>query len=153
MLQSGRTDGKRWDEILADEAGLQELADEDLKARLLQLEAQLNRPATDEELCLYVQFPRDALDFIKFEERFGQTWLLPPDVWFHEGGIPDGARSRLPMKPARRTILTSYRHSEPQTASKPLFWWTTTFRLIRRSFQKTGRSRTYKRTSESLLRT
>jgi len=92
VLQSGRTDGKRWDEILADEAGLQELADEDLKARLVQLEAQLKRPATDEELCMYLQFPRDALDFIKFEERFGQTWLLPPDVWFRKGGFPDGAR-------------------------------------------------------------
>jgi pyruvate carboxylase len=92
VLESGRTDGKRWWQILADEAGLQELAEEDLTARRLQLESHLKRPATDEELCLYVQFPRDALDFIKFEERFGQTWLLPPDVWFHEGGFPDGTR-------------------------------------------------------------
>jgi len=92
VLESGRTDGKRWQQILADEAGLQELADEDLKARRVQLESHLQRPATDEELCMYVQFPRDALDFIKFEERFGQTWLLPPDVWFREGGFPDGAR-------------------------------------------------------------
>ncbi len=92
VLERGRSDGKRWDEILADEAGLQELADEDLKARRLQLESQLKRPATDDELCMYVQFPRDALDFIKFEERFGQSWLLPPDVWFREGGFPDGAR-------------------------------------------------------------
>ena len=92
VLESGRTDGKKWWQILADEAGLQEIVHEDLKARRLQLESHLKRPATDEELCLYVQFPRDALDFIKFEERFGQTWLLPPDVWFHEGGFPDGAR-------------------------------------------------------------
>jgi len=92
VLEQGRTDGKRWVEILADEAGLQELADEDLKARRLQLESLLKRPATEEELCLYVQFPRDALDFIKFEERFGQTWLLPPDVWFREGGFSDGTR-------------------------------------------------------------
>ena len=92
VLESGRTDGKRWDAILADEAGLLVLADEDLKASRLELESQLKRPATDEELCMYVQFPRDALDFIQFEERFGQTWLLPPDVWFREGGFPDGAR-------------------------------------------------------------
>ncbi|SPF46339.1 Pyruvate carboxyltransferase [Syntrophobacter sp. SbD1] len=92
VLERGRTDGKKWDEILAGEAGLQELADEDLKARRFQLESQIKRPATDEELCLFVQFPRDALDFIKFEERFGQTWLLPPDVWFHKGGFRDGAR-------------------------------------------------------------
>jgi len=92
VLESGRLDGKKWDKILEDEAGLQELPDEDLDARRVQLESQIKRSATDEELCMYVQFPRDALDFILFEERFGQTWLLPPDVWFHEGGFPDGAR-------------------------------------------------------------
>jgi pyruvate carboxylase len=92
VLESGRTDGKRWREILADEGGLQDLADEDLKSRRLQLESRLKRPATNEELCMYLQFPRDALDFIRFEERFGQTWLLPPEVWFHKGGFADGTR-------------------------------------------------------------
>ena len=76
-------------------------ADEDLKARRLQLELQLKRAATDEELCMYAQFPRDALDFFKFEERFGQTWLLPPDVWFHEGGFPDGTRISFPDETGR----------------------------------------------------
>ncbi|MGC8490197.1 MAG: pyruvate carboxylase [Syntrophobacteraceae bacterium] len=92
VLESGRTDGKTWQEILADEGGLQDIPDEDLKARRLQLESRLRRPATQEELCLYVQFPRDAVEFIKFEERFGQTWLLPPEVWFHRGGFADGTR-------------------------------------------------------------
>ncbi|MDA8308036.1 MAG: pyruvate carboxylase [Deltaproteobacteria bacterium] len=92
VLESGRTDGKKWDKILADEGGLQDIADEDLKARRLQLESRLKRPSTNEELCMYVQFPRDALDFIHFEERFGQTWLLPPEVWFHRGGFADGTR-------------------------------------------------------------
>ena len=92
VLERGRTDGKSWEAILADEGGLQEIADEDMTARRHQLESRLKRPPTDEELCLYLQFPRDALEFIKFEERFGQTWLLPPDVWFHEGGFPDGSR-------------------------------------------------------------
>ncbi len=92
VLESGRTDAKSWQQILADEAGVQELADEDLNARRIQLSSQIKRPATDEELCIYAQFPRDALEFIKFEERFGQTWLLPPDVWFHEGGFSDGTR-------------------------------------------------------------
>ncbi len=92
VLESGRTDGKKCDKILADEGGLQDIADEDLKARRLQLESRLKRPSTNEELCMYVQFPRDALDFIHFEERFGQTWLLPPEVWFHRGGFADGTR-------------------------------------------------------------
>ena len=98
VLEDGRKDGKRWQEILAEKAGVQELADDDLKARRLQLESRLKRPATDEELCIYLQFPRDALEFIKFEERFGQTWLLPPEVWFHEGGFPDGSRITFPDK-------------------------------------------------------
>jgi len=92
VLEAGRTDGKMWDEILADEGGLKQPANEDLDARRLELQSHLKRPPTDEELCIYVQFPRDALDFFKFEERFGKTWLLPPDVWHHEGGFPDGAR-------------------------------------------------------------
>ncbi len=92
VLESGRTDGKKWNVILAEEGGLQDLADEDFKARRLMLESALKRPATKEELCMYLQFPRDALDFIKFEERFGKTWLLPPEVWFHKGGFADGTR-------------------------------------------------------------
>ncbi len=92
VLESGRADGKGWDEILADEGGLQDLADEDFKARRLQLESKLKRLSTNEELCIYLQFPRDALEFMKFEERFGKTWLLPPEVWFHKGGFPDGTR-------------------------------------------------------------
>jgi len=96
VLENGRTDGKRWQEILAERAGVQELPYEDMKARRLQLSSHIKRSATDEELCIYSQFPRDALDFIKFEERFGQTWLLPPEVWFHEGGFPDGSRITFP---------------------------------------------------------
>lgn len=92
VLESGRTDRKKWDRILAEEGGVQQLPDEDLTAMRLQLSSKLKRFATDEELCIYTQFPRDALEFIKFEERFGQTWLLPPEVWFHEGAFPDGTR-------------------------------------------------------------
>jgi pyruvate carboxylase len=98
VLEDGRTDGKRWQEIMAERAGVHELPDEDMKAKRLQLSSHIKRPATDEELCIYSQFPRDALDFIKFEERFGQTWLLPPDVWFHEGGFADGSRITFPDK-------------------------------------------------------
>ena len=96
VLENGRTDGKRWDEILAEEAGIQQVPDEDLSLKRRQLESQLNRTVTEEELCMYLHFPRDAVDFFKFEERFGKTWLLPPDVWFHEGGFPDGHRITFP---------------------------------------------------------
>jgi pyruvate carboxylase len=91
VLQPGRAD-KRWEEILADEAGMPEIPDEDLTAKRLHLEAQLKRPVTEDELCLYLQFPHDALEFFKFEDKFGKTWLLPPEVWFHKGGFSDGTK-------------------------------------------------------------
>lgn len=92
VLESGRTDGKRWDEILSTEAGVQHLADEDLDERRRQLALKLKRPLTEEELCLALQFPRDAVEYFLFEERFGKTWMLPPEVWFNRGGFADGTR-------------------------------------------------------------
>jgi pyruvate carboxylase len=96
VLENQRSDGKLWYQILADEAGLQDLADEDPTNRRQQLESALNRSATDEELCLYLQFPRDALEYFRFEDKFGKPWLLPPEVWFRRGGFEDGARVTFP---------------------------------------------------------
>ena len=96
VLESNRTDGKRWYQILSDEAGIQKLPDEDLEARRAFLEGELKRSVSDEELCLYLQFPRDALEYFRFEDRFGKTWLLPPDVWFNRKGFADGTRISFP---------------------------------------------------------
>ncbi len=96
VLEDGRKDGKKWDEILATEAGMQEIPPEDFTARRRQLETTLNRSVTEEELSMYVQFPRDAAEFFKFEDQFGKTWLLPPEIWFHKGGFPDGTRITFP---------------------------------------------------------
>lgn len=96
VLESNRTDGKRWYQILSDEAGIQKLPDEDLDARRAFLEGELKRHVSDEELCLYLQFPRDALEYFRFEDRFGKTWLLPPDVWFNRKGFSDGTRISFP---------------------------------------------------------
>jgi len=96
VLEHQRTDGKKWYQILADEAGIQQLPDENLEHKTSELERELKRPATEQELCLYVQFPRDALNYFRFEEQFGKTWLLPPDIWFKRGGFEDGTRITLP---------------------------------------------------------
>lgn len=92
VLEYHRTDGKKWRQIMEEEAGLQQLADDDLEERRRQLNLELKRPSTEEELCLYAQFPRDALEYFRFEERFGKTWLLPPNVWFNREGFKDGTR-------------------------------------------------------------
>ncbi len=96
VLESGRTDGKHWQQVLFEEGGVQKIADEDFPKLRHQMEAQLKRAVSDEELCLYAQFPRDALEFFKFEDKFGKTWLLPPDIWFHEGGFSNGTRITFP---------------------------------------------------------
>jgi pyruvate carboxylase len=54
------------------------------------LEGELDRPATDEDLVLYLQFPFDSLAFFKFQARCGKAWLLPPEIWFRQGGFKDG---------------------------------------------------------------
>ncbi len=41
-------------------------------------------------------FPRDAVEYFRFAEQFGKTWLLPPDVWFKRGGFEDGTRITFP---------------------------------------------------------
>ncbi len=96
VLEHNRKDGKKWRQILEEEGGITRPPDEDLEARRRELQGKINRPATDEELCLYLQFPRDAVDYFKFENKFGKTWMLPTEVWFHRGGFQDGDRITFP---------------------------------------------------------
>ncbi|WP_448381729.1 pyruvate carboxylase [Desulfosoma sp.] len=96
VLEHKRRDGKKWYQILADEAGIQKLPDVDLEAKRRELEERIKRPADDESLCLYLQFPKDAVEYFRFEETFGKTWLLPPKVWYRRGGFHDGETILIP---------------------------------------------------------
>lgn len=69
-----------------------DLKSEDIKKREKEFENQLNYQPSDEDLALYLLFPRDFVEFVKFEEKFGRTWLLPPDIWFHKGRFENGKR-------------------------------------------------------------
>jgi pyruvate carboxylase len=90
VLEFQRYDSKKWPEILAAEGGMQKSGDADLKMERRRLEGELDRPASDEDLVLYLQFPFDAVSFFKFQARCGKAWLLPPEVWFRRGGFKDG---------------------------------------------------------------
>lgn len=92
VLEHHRTDGRTWKQVLEEDGGILTMQDEDFDERRRQLSSKLGRPATDEEVCLYVQFPRDTVEYLTFEERFGKAWLLPPDVWFRRKGFEDGSR-------------------------------------------------------------
>jgi pyruvate carboxylase len=43
-------------------------------------------------MVLYLQHPNDAVSFFQFEETYGKTWVLPPEVWFRKGGFNLGER-------------------------------------------------------------
>lgn len=96
VLEEKRTDGKKWYQILAEESGVADLREENFTTRQGELEMKLGRRANEEDLCLYLQFPRDAVEYLKFEERFGKTWLLPPEVWLKRGGFSEGERITFP---------------------------------------------------------
>jgi pyruvate carboxylase len=96
VLEYHRQDGKKWHQILVEEAGVQTLQDIDLELTRKHLETELKRSVSDDDICLYLQFPHDALGYFRFEEKFGKTWLLPPDVWFKRGGFEEGTRVSFP---------------------------------------------------------
>lgn len=71
---------------------LDALPDEDLPRMLQELTEHLDRVPTDEEFILYLMHPKDALDFIRFREKYGDApCVLPTDVW-HSGLKRAGAK-------------------------------------------------------------
>ncbi len=55
----------------------------------------MGREATEDELVLYLQHPNDAVDFFKFEAKYGKTWVLPPKIWFKKGGFNLGEKFEI----------------------------------------------------------
>lgn len=65
-----------------EDSPLDALPDEDLKRLYQELTEKLDRTPGEEEFILYLMHPKDALDFIQFREKYGDTPLvLPADVW------------------------------------------------------------------------
>jgi pyruvate carboxylase len=74
----------------------QKIEDVDLDVEKKVLEHRLGRTATEDELVLYLQHPNDAIDFFKFEAKYGKTWVLPPSIWFRKGGFTLGEKFEVP---------------------------------------------------------
>ena len=77
--------GEAWKEKLKERketSALENIPDEDLNTLRRQLEEEIGRPASEEEFILYLMHPKDAIDFIKFREKYGLAPLvLPTKVW------------------------------------------------------------------------
>jgi len=79
--------GPDWEKKLCDEGGCEAIEPVDLNVEKGKLEEAMGRDCDEEELALYLQHPRDAVDFLKFEEEYGKTYVFGPDIWFREGGF------------------------------------------------------------------
>jgi pyruvate carboxylase len=88
--------GPDWKEIVECDTCYQKIEDVDLDVEKKVLEHRLGRTAREDELVLYLQHPNDAIDFFKFEAKYGKTWVLPPSIWFRKGGFTLGEKFEVP---------------------------------------------------------
>ncbi|MFH1081565.1 MAG: biotin/lipoyl-containing protein [Pseudomonadota bacterium] len=88
--------GPGWKEIVECDTCYQKIEDIDIDVERKVLEHRLGRAVTDDELVLYLQHPNDAVDFFKFEAKYGKTWVLSPKIWFRKGGFSLGEKFEVP---------------------------------------------------------
>jgi len=122
--------GPDWKETVGREKGYQKIEDIDLDVEKSVFEHRLGRAVTEDEFVLYLQHPNDAANFFKFEEEYGKSWVLPPDLWFKKGGFNLGEKFEfsdaygknhiIEIGPKRKTktgdavtYLTINHHPEP----------------------------------------
>ncbi|NLM52990.1 MAG: biotin attachment protein [Firmicutes bacterium] len=77
--------GNEWKETMAqrkEESPLDSLPDEDLDEALHTLKETLGWEPTKEQFILYLMHPKDAIEYLRFREKFGQApYVLPTNVW------------------------------------------------------------------------
>ena len=82
--------GENWKEILEKEGGVEDIEDMDIEQERTTLTERLGQDPTDQQLVTYLQHPNDAIEFFKFEEKFGRSYVLPPSIFLREGGYALG---------------------------------------------------------------
>ncbi len=82
--------GDNWQEVLKEEGGLEAIQDVDLAQESVDLQEKLGEEPTHQQLVLYLQHPKDALDFFKFQADYGMAHALPPSIFFKKGGFDPG---------------------------------------------------------------
>lgn len=87
--------GPDWKEYVNCNYCYQKIENIDLDVEKKVLERRLGRSVTEDELVLYLQHPNDAVNFFKFEAKYGKTWVLPPKIWFRKGGFGLGEKFEI----------------------------------------------------------
>ena len=84
--------GSDWQKILDRDGGMEQIDDIDIDEERKELSEKLEKEPTEQQLVLYLQHPNDAVDFFKFTEEFGHTYVLPPSIFFRQDGFKLGER-------------------------------------------------------------
>ncbi len=82
--------GEDWQKVLDEEGGVEAIQDIDLAQEKADLHEKLGKEPDNKQLALYLQHPQDAVDYIKFEEEYGMVHVLPPSIFFRQGGFDIG---------------------------------------------------------------
>ncbi|MDW7773974.1 MAG: biotin/lipoyl-containing protein [Desulfobulbaceae bacterium] len=82
--------GPEWQEILEKEGGVEKIEDIDIEQERANLRERLGHEPTEQQLVTYLQHPNDAVDFFKFEEKYGKSYVLPPSIFLRQGGFSLG---------------------------------------------------------------
>ncbi|MCG8530590.1 MAG: hypothetical protein MI749_07995, partial [Desulfovibrionales bacterium] len=87
--------GPDWKKTLEEEGGQEAIEDMDIQGERATLAKELGQEPSDEQLVIYLQHPRDAVEFFKFQEKFGKVYVLPPEILFKRGGFEMGEELRF----------------------------------------------------------
>ena len=82
--------GPDWKTVLERDGGIEVIDDIDIDKERETLTGKLGKEPTEQQLVTYLQHPNDAVDFFKFEEKFGQSYVLPPSIFLRQGGFQLG---------------------------------------------------------------
>ncbi|MDR3088294.1 MAG: pyruvate carboxylase [Desulfobulbaceae bacterium] len=82
--------GDDWRHVLETEGGLHENPDVDLAQEKAELHEKMGSEPNNQQLVLYLQHPKDAIAFFKFQEEYGMVHVLPPSIFFKRGGFEIG---------------------------------------------------------------
>ncbi len=82
--------GSDWEKVLEKEGGVEDIGDMDIEKEKDTLRDRIGTDPTDQQLVLYLQHPNDAVEFFKFEDKFGKVYVLPPSIFLHQGSFESG---------------------------------------------------------------
>ena len=82
--------GPDWQKVLERDGGMEAIEDIDIEKERKALADKLGYAPTEQQLVTYLQHPNDAVNFFRFEEKFGKVYVLPPSILFRRGGFKLG---------------------------------------------------------------